>query len=196
MLLDTGNIYSTRRRADVDRKEIVKHGRSRCADDAPGIGIDPDDLVVIKARLGEPGQGTRVDMHGVEVVVTGDEAWQHAGIGRVHLSRDQREPRAGNRIHSEIPDYADMRMTGADQHDVLQNGDAAGLHDATSRQLVCGVDSYVVPRELARQAADPQSPPEASREEIDRGRQQNRAGDQHNRRIEPQLGNRRVDVEA
>ena len=84
--------------------------------------IEVDDLVLVEPRPGETRQRTGVDMGIVEAVMAGDETGQHAGIGRVHLAADQREAHARDRLHAEHAQHRDVRVAGADQHDVLDHG--------------------------------------------------------------------------
>ena len=89
----------------------------------PGVRIDARDLVEEQARAGEARQPGEVDMDVVEAVMAGDEAGQHARIGRVHVGRDQGQPDPGQRPHAEAPQHGDMAVAAADQHDVLDDGD-------------------------------------------------------------------------
>ena len=68
-----------RRRADIERQEIVTDGRSRAADHAAPVKIEIDHLVLIKPHPREPGERTGIDMRVIESVVTGDQSGQVVG---------------------------------------------------------------------------------------------------------------------
>ena len=57
----------------------------------------------------------------VEVVITGDQSRQHAGIRGVHLARDESEAHAWERIHAEHAQHRNVGVPGADQHHVLDD---------------------------------------------------------------------------
>ena len=67
-------------------------------------------------------------MHIVVVVVTGDVAWQHAGVWRVCTAAYQRESHTGRWLHGEIAQHADMAVTTADQDNIAKYGLVSGLH--------------------------------------------------------------------
>src|SRR5215475_6854777 len=94
--------------------------------------IEADDLVLVEPGAGEARQRPSIDMRVVEPVVAGDEAGQHAGIRRMHLAADQGEAHARYRLHAEHAQHGDVRMAGADQHDVLDRGMAYALHASFS----------------------------------------------------------------
>ena len=71
----------------------------------------------------------------VEVVAPGDQAGQHAGIGRVQFARDQGEAHALERAHAEAAQHLDVRMARAHQHDIL---DDRARRTAHHRASVCG----------------------------------------------------------
>src|SRR5215467_2910341 len=83
-----------------------------------------------KAGLRKAGQRRGVDMRLVLVVKARDHSRQHAGIGSVHLARDEREAHAGHWIHAECAQHADMRVPGPDEYDVLQYWYGGSLHVA------------------------------------------------------------------
>ena len=93
---------------------------------------------------GEPGQGTQVDMALVEVVMAGDEARQHAGIGRVRVAADQGEAHAGDRFHAEPFQHRDVAVAAADEHEILDNGGLVVLHGGiltcfnSAASIACG----------------------------------------------------------
>ena len=47
--------------------------------------VDPDRLGMDQPSASEPGELHHVDMAGIVIVMPGDEARQHTGIGRLHI---------------------------------------------------------------------------------------------------------------
>src|SRR5262249_28156493 len=94
--------------------------------------IETDHLILVEARAGKPRQGTSIDVSVVEVVMPGDEAGQHAGIGRVHLPTDQGEAHARDRLHAEHAQHRKVGMAGTDQHHVLDHWMGQALHASPS----------------------------------------------------------------
>ena len=121
VLGDARDLPRARRRADVDRQDIVGHRWPVAADHLPGRQIEADRLAVVETGLSEAGERPRVDVRLVVIIKAGDHARQHAGIGRIHLPGDEGEAHSGHRVHAEHAQYADMRMSRADENDVLQD---------------------------------------------------------------------------
>ena len=90
-----------RRDPDVDRQHVVGDRGTVAAQDPTSSEIEPGDAVVKQSCTREPGQRPEVDMCIVETVVPGDQAGQHAGIGRVDVAGDNRDPNAQHRAHAE-----------------------------------------------------------------------------------------------
>ena len=122
------HIRGVRRRADVEREQIVRHRRAVATDHGTRGEIEADDLVLIEPRLRKTGQRPGVDMGVVEPVIPGDEAGQHAGIRCMHLAGDQSEAHARNRLHAEHAQHGHMRVASTDQHHVLDDRMGHALH--------------------------------------------------------------------
>ena len=129
----TGHHLDLRRRADVDRQPIVGHRRARFAQHALAVAVDADGFIAKKARAGELGQATQIDMHLVVSVMAGDVAGQHARIRRVRVAADQRQAHARNRLHAEALEHADVTVATADQNDIPQDRLIRLLHRSLSR---------------------------------------------------------------
>jgi len=67
----------------------------------------------------------------VVAVMPRDIARQHAGVRRMRIAADHGQADAGQGMHAEAPEHADMAVSAADQHDVPQDG--------LIRRLHCGV---------------------------------------------------------
>ena len=106
------------------------------ADHAPRRKIEGNGLILIKPCPRKPRQRSGIDVRLVEIVIPGDQARQHAGIWRVNLARDQCEANARDRFHAEPAQHGDVRVTGANQHDILDDWIAHALHAA----LTCSAD--------------------------------------------------------
>ena len=107
------------RRADVEREDIPRHVLAIGEPQAAGVAIEADRLAGQQADLPATAQGGEVDVAVVESVATGDEARDHAGVGRPHVAGDQRHPDAGQRCLAESLEHVDMGVAATDQHQLL-----------------------------------------------------------------------------
>ena len=87
----------------------VKFGDSARARMVEGVNILSD---AVKITLGPKGRNV------VEVVMPGDVAGQHAGIGRARGARNERQARSGERSQADFVQDDDVAVTAADEHDV------------------------------------------------------------------------------
>ena len=118
------------RRARVDGEYVVRHGRTVVADHPPALQIQAGDGAAIEPRPGHARERPGVDMRLVIAVMAGDQPRQHAGIGRVHLAGDQRQPDAGKLFHGEPAEHLNIGVPRAHQHDVLDDRLVDCLHGA------------------------------------------------------------------
>jgi len=128
VLLDASYFPCARRRADVDRQDIVGDGRPIATDNPLGCQIQSYDLAVVKAGLCEAGERAGIDMRLVLVVEASDHPRQHPRIGRMDLAGHECETHAGHSVHGQHAQYADMRVPCPDQHDVLHYWCLRRLH--------------------------------------------------------------------
>ena len=99
------------------------------AQHAPRRAVEADRLVMDQPRPGKPRQPYQVDMAFVEPVIAGHEAGQHAGIGRLHVARDQGHPHPGDRPHRDALQHVHVGVPAADEHEVLSDR-CLRTHDA------------------------------------------------------------------
>jgi len=128
VLAGPGDAGQLRRRPDVDRQGIVGDRRTIAAQYFAGLAVDADDLVAVISRPGKLGQPAQVDMHVGETVMAGDIARQHARIRRVGIGADDRQTHAGQGLHGEHVQHADVAVAAADQHDISQHRAGSGFH--------------------------------------------------------------------
>ena len=76
---------------------------------------------MVETCAGKAGERAGVDMSVIEAVQPGDEARQHAGIGRVKLAGDEGEAHAGQRLHAEAAQHGDVGVARADENHVLDD---------------------------------------------------------------------------
>ena len=69
-----------------------------------------------RARAGA--ERSQVDVAFLEAVVAGDEARDHAGVGRLDIAADQRHPRVLQRPLAKLLEHMDVGMAAADQHQI------------------------------------------------------------------------------
>ena len=89
--------------------------------------------LVQEPRPREARQRPQVDVRLVEAVVAGNEAGEHAGIGRVRVARYHRHANSGHAIHAEALDHADVTVAATDENEVLQDWRAKGHAEDCSR---------------------------------------------------------------
>jgi hypothetical protein len=63
--------------------------------------------------------------------MSGDEAWQHSGIGRLYIARDKRDAQARHRLHAEALQDMDVSVSAADEDEVFD--DRRDTHDSDLR---------------------------------------------------------------
>lgn len=67
-------------------------------------------------------------MRGLEVMVAGDEAREHARVGRVGLLADQRQPTARPGVEPKRFQHRDMRMATPEQNQFFGDGKGGRRH--------------------------------------------------------------------
>ena len=85
-------------------------------------------------RPGVAAQAHQVDLQFIPPVVPGDMTGQHAGIGRGGAGVDDRQPRAGQRVHPPFAQHQRMGVPAANQHQISRQGQIA-LHQIASLSL-------------------------------------------------------------
>ena len=143
-----------RRSADIDRQQVERHGRASGHGDAARGQVDVRRLCQDQSRTRAGGKRRQVDVRLVERVFAADQAGQHAGVGRLRLAADQRQPNAGFRAHGEPAQHLDVRVAGAQQDEV--GGDRHRLlHGAEPSPLAAscrsGKDTHMI---RSRRASD------------------------------------------
>ena len=81
-----GDIVGPRRRADVDRQQVVADRRMGAAQDKALGPVEADRLVADQPRAGKPREPAEIDVALLERVMPGDIARQHARIGRLDVA--------------------------------------------------------------------------------------------------------------
>ncbi len=114
-----------RRRADVDGDDVVGDGRAVAAQHGTSVAVEARGLVMDEAGAGPRRQRRQVDVALLGRVMPGDEARQHAGIGRQHVARDERHRDAGNGPLGEAVEHIDLGVAAADEDEVLSGRQTA-----------------------------------------------------------------------
>ncbi len=128
----TAHPVHLRRGADIDREAVVGDRRAIAAQHLARLAVDTDGLVVEVARARKGGEPAQVDVDVVVVVMAGDVAGQHPGVGGVRVAADQGEPDAGDGLHAEALEHADVAVAPADEHDIPEDRLFRLLHPVTS----------------------------------------------------------------
>jgi len=100
-----------------------------------GAAIDAGHLVGDEAGAGEGRQPRQVDVHLVEVVMPGDVAGQHAGVGGAGGARDDRQAGAGKRLQPEFAQDDDVAVAAADEQDLAWAAGFGGGHGLQAGQF-------------------------------------------------------------
>ena len=114
-----GHVVGARRRADVDRQDIVLDRRMGIAQQCATSLVEPDSFVADQPRAGKSRKPAKIDMALVERIVPGDIARQHARIGRLATPGDQDHPHPRHRPHAEALQDMDMGVPAADEDEML-----------------------------------------------------------------------------
>jgi hypothetical protein len=142
-----GDIDRARPGAGIDGQQVEVHRRAAADLKHARFRVEPLDLAVIEPGAGETCQRTEVDMAFVKVVMSGDVAGQHAGVGGMDVPCDQRQAQAGEGAHAKTAQHRDVGVAAADQHQVLRDGRVGLLHQEISlsmRRVVSGGHSAQV----------------------------------------------------
>jgi len=124
----TGYVEDARARAGVDRQQVVADRRTARHAEFAVFEVDTVDFGVVEPGACEACQRPQIDVTGVVVVMPGDVAWQHAGVGGVDVAGDEREPQPGFGLHAEAAQHGHVGVAAADQHDILDHGNSGALH--------------------------------------------------------------------
>ena len=81
-----------------------------------------------KACTGKPAQWAEINVRLVVIVVSGDEARQHARIGRMRLPADYGQTHAWHWAHTKTLEHCDVAMPAADEHQILDDRVKTVLH--------------------------------------------------------------------
>ena len=96
---DTG---TARYRPDVDGEDVEGHRRAPVAMDEAAFEIEAGRARMVQPGLCEAAQLAQIDVAGGVIVAPRKHAGQHAGVGRIGIARDEREPGPCLRPHPEI----------------------------------------------------------------------------------------------
>ena len=120
--------FGARRRADIERQQIVRHGRPPAAQDEPLFEVETARLVQQEPRPAKSAERDEIDVAVVEAIMAGDQAGQHARIGRMGIAADHRDAHAVDRLHGKALDHRDVAVTAAQQNQILDDGRVALIH--------------------------------------------------------------------
>ena len=57
-------------------------------------------------------------MHLFEIIMSGNQAWKHTGIGRVGRRRDEGDAQTSDRLHSNRSQGQHMTVAATDKHQI------------------------------------------------------------------------------
>jgi len=127
MLGRAGDRCEIGRCTDIERQRVVGKRRLALEQHQPPASVEPDGLGMDQIGAGPGGESGEIDVALVEAVAAGDEAREHAGIGRAHIAGDQGDPHAGHRAPAEARQHMYMGMAAAHQHQIPHWASIAGL---------------------------------------------------------------------
>lgn len=108
--------------AGVDGKRVEGDGRTIAEDDVPVGEVEPGDRGLDELGCGESAERSKFDVGFVGLVVPGDEAGQHAGVGGFGGRRDEGESEAWQGLHAEAFQDGDMRVPPTEEHEFVLEG--------------------------------------------------------------------------
>ena len=114
--------------ADIEAGDVVGHGWATGQMDQVPRRVKAGGAVKDHPCAGKAGEADQVDHDVGPAVMSGDQAGQHAGIGRHGVGVDHGQPCAGQGFHRPHPQHKGMGMTAADQDDIFDKGDIGVLH--------------------------------------------------------------------
>ena len=120
-LLGTRDGPDIGRRADIDRQQVVAERRLVLQQHPPPGAIDAGRLGMDQPHARSGAELRQVDVALREAVAAGDEARDHAGVGRLDIAADQRHRRVLQRPLAELLQDMDVGMAAADQHQILHH---------------------------------------------------------------------------
>jgi len=121
MLGSTGDLVAPRRRADVDRQQVIAYRRVRTAQNEMSGPVEADRLVADQPRTGKAREPAEIDVAFLKAVMPGDVARQHPRVGRLDVAADQCDPHTRHRPHAKALQHADMGMAAADENEILSD---------------------------------------------------------------------------
>ena len=106
-----------------------------------------------RARMVQPGlceaaQLAQMDVAGGVIVAPRKHAGQHAGVGRIGIARDEREPGPCLRPHPESPEHGDVAVAAAEEDEVAGDRRGAGRRPVVACEH--GAKNRTGPRARAR----------------------------------------------
>ena len=128
ILVDSRDVSRTRSRTDVQGQQVVRDRGPVRESKLAASQIQSGDRIVDEPRLAEYRELAQVDMGLVERVVPGQQAGQHARIGRVHVAAHQGQLHARHGFHAEHLQDRYMAVPAANEHEVLDDGRGLCVH--------------------------------------------------------------------
>ena len=104
--------------ADVDRGQVERDVGTAGDFQGPSVRVKRFHPAEDQTGIGEARQFDQIDLESVAGIVSGDEARQHACIGRRGGGVDQRQSRARHRRHAPTAQEQSMGVSAADKDDV------------------------------------------------------------------------------
>ena len=120
--LKSGNASRGRGDADIDRQNVIGYIRSPRHPHAPRRAVDPGRASDDQPRPGKACETAQIDIQRAPGIMPGDMTGEHACIGRPGVWIDQRQPRAGQRVHAPSAQHQRMGVAAADQHQIAREG--------------------------------------------------------------------------
>jgi RNA polymerase sigma-54 factor len=133
-IVDTINKGRPSLNADVERGNVIAQRRTTGDVDGLGHAVDASDGAKHKTRVGKAAEAHKVDHRFIAVIVSGDNAGQHAGIGGNRRGIDKGQLHTGLWLHG--PFAQDKRVGMATAHkDKIAHKGKVSLHACCLRRL-------------------------------------------------------------
>ncbi len=113
------DIVRARRRADVERNEIVADRRVGTAQHLALAAVEADRLVADQPGAGKAREASEIDVALVKAIMAGDPAGQHPRIGGFDVAGDEGQAHPRHRAHGKALQHTDMGVPAADKDQVV-----------------------------------------------------------------------------
>ena len=135
-------------RAQIERKDVEMHHWPPCAVQDVIHQVKFLDIGLNQPRAGHLRQRAQINQEVVFPGVPGDESRQGAGVGRVHITGDQRDIKTRHGAFGQAHEHSQMAVPAAEQDQALLRGGGMSVLHAS---VTCVCSTSVARRDTQRE---------------------------------------------